>query len=464
MGTIGYNSTTNLGAEQRLTTSPHFIFNAYGTYTPSVTQTLTKAGYWVPGVPDFPAGQLEIGVFRVSDKAKIASAIVSGGNPSVNTAYEANLSGTLTAGVAYCVGWRVVADAAVMRYDTGATTGDRNSGLTGTTALQNPFVTTGEGLTSIWGIYAITADAATGATISTPTSSSITATTATLGCTTNQASGNLYYIASINQSKITGVTATQLKLGQGSDGVTLGRKGNAAVSTTTPTIAGTGFTAGALYYYALVQNNGNGDSNIVTGTFTTAPTGPSISGLSASPSYQGSITISGAGFPTSQTGSAAVTIGGVAQTVTWNTASSCSIASIARGTAKYGTSINIVLTDASGNVSPNYATTLSPQAGWNYVTTSGTLATTGDRITASPDIVSGDQIAYGNIQGTGTVTMYEDASFTWDQGVTAFDIEINDGTGFSAVVTQYTTVHVNTGGIRKSMSSSPTRAITSNPT
>lgn len=273
MGTIGYDSTTNLAAEQRLTTSPHFIFNAYGTYTPSVTQTLTKAGFWVPGVPDFPAGQLEIGVYQVSNKAKIASVIVTGGNPSVNTAYEANLSGTLTAGVAYCVGWRVVANAAVMRYDTGSSTGDRNSGLTGATALQNPFVTTGEGLTSIWGIYAKTVDATTGATISAPTPSGTigTSTTAVIGCTTNQASGTLYYIASINQPKITGVTAAQIKAGQGADGVTLGRNGSAAISTTSPSISGTGFSAGTLYYYALMQNNANGDSNIIdNGSFTTA--------------------------------------------------------------------------------------------------------------------------------------------------------------------------------------------------
>lgn len=111
------------------------------------------------------------------------------------------------------------------------------------------------------------------ATISSPTPSGTigTSTTATIGCTTNQASGTLYYIASINQVKITGATAAQIKAGQGSDGVVLGRKGSAAISNTTPSINGTGFTAGSLYYYAVLQNNANGDSNVIdTGSFTTA--------------------------------------------------------------------------------------------------------------------------------------------------------------------------------------------------
>lgn len=173
-------------------------------------------------------------------------------------------------------------------------------------------------------------------------------------------------------------------------------------------------------------------------------TSPAISSIDdATPNYLGAIVITGNAsalpFPTSQSGSAGVTIDGVAQVVTWNTTTSCSIASIARGASKYGTNISVILTDASGNASPAYTTTLSPQAGWNYVDTSGTLVTSGDRITASPDLASGDQITWGNVVG-GTiadVTVYADGSFTWNPGVTAFDVSINDGTGFSAAVTQH---------------------------
>lgn len=182
---------------------------------------------------------------------------------------------------------------------------------------------------------------------------------------------------------------------------------------------------------------------VLVSEFLQVATSPAISSIDDStPNYLGSLVITGNAsalpFPTSQSGSAGITIDGVAQVVTWNTTTSCSIASIARGTSKYGTSVNIILTDASGNASPGYATTLSPQAGWAYVDTTGTLATAGDRITAVADIASGDQIVYGNVQG-GTiadVTVYEDGSFTYNAGVTAFDVEINDGTGFSSAVTQ----------------------------
>lgn len=117
--------------------------------------------------------------------------------------------------------------------------------------------------------------AASNATLSSPTPSGTlsTKTTATIGATTNQASGTLYYVASTNQSKITGVTATQVKAGNGSDGVALARSGSNTVSTTSPTISATGFIAATTYYYAVVQTNANGDSNVIdTGSFTTAPT------------------------------------------------------------------------------------------------------------------------------------------------------------------------------------------------
>lgn len=158
MATIGYNSTVDVATEPRDTTTPHFILDNHGTLTPSVNQDLLKVGYWVPGTPDNTAGQVEIGIYRVSTLEKIASAIVTGGNPGVNTAYEADITGTLLAGVQYCIAFRIVVAASVMRYDTGNSTGDRNTGLDGTTALQSTFTKTGEGLTSIWAMYATTQD------------------------------------------------------------------------------------------------------------------------------------------------------------------------------------------------------------------------------------------------------------------------------------------------------------------
>ena len=167
---------------------------------------------------------------------------------------------------------------------------------------------------------------------------------------------------------------------------------------------------------------------------------PTISSLGDStPNYQGSTTITGTGFPTSQTGSAAAHLGGVAQTVTWNTSTSCSIASIARGDLAYG-NYNLTVTDAAGNTSANYATSLSPQAGWKYITTSGTLADPSLRLTTTPvDIVSGNQISVGNVVG-GTIddiTLYVDGSYSCAASVISFDYEVHDGTEWGAVGTEY---------------------------
>lgn len=193
--------------------------------------------------------------------------------------------------------------------------------------------------------------------------------------------------------------------------------------------------------------------------------GPNISSISAAPNYLGSITITGTGFPTSQTGSAGVTIGGVSQTVTWNTSTSCSIASVARGTLPYG-NVNIIVTDASGTTSTGFATTLSPQTGWTYTNLNASLAPGSERIESSADIVISDQAAIGNVQGGSStdVTLFNDGSFSWNSGVTAFDVEVYDGTGYGSSATQTITVPQTIGGFSISVSSRPRRNMTSKQT
>lgn len=185
-----------------------------------------------------------------------------------------------------------------------------------------------------------------------------------------------------------------------------------------------------------------------------AASGPTISSLGdTTPNYQGSTTITGTGFPTSQTGSAAAHLGGVAQTVTWNTSTSCSIASIARGNLAYG-NYNLTVTDAAGNTSANYATSLSPQAGWKYITTSGTLADPSLRLTTTPvDIVSGNQISVGNVVG-GTeadITLYVDGSYSCAASVISFDYEVHDGTEWGAVGTEYPSTPAGRRGLIRSL-------------
>lgn len=112
---------------------------------------------------------------------------------------------------------------------------------------------------------------AAAATLSAPTPSGTigTETTATIGATTDQASGTLYVVVD-SAANLAGVTATQIKAGQKASGSAALAANSASVSTTTPSAGVTGLAANTLYSYAAVQNNANGDSNVVTGTFTTA--------------------------------------------------------------------------------------------------------------------------------------------------------------------------------------------------
>ena len=95
-------------------------------------------------------------------------------------------------------------------------------------------------------------------------------TTATISATTDQSTGTLYVVVD-TAANLSGVTAAQIKAGQKAGGSAALAAGSAAVSTTSPSVGVTGISATTLYSFAAVQNNANGDSNVVTGTFTTAP-------------------------------------------------------------------------------------------------------------------------------------------------------------------------------------------------
>lgn len=127
------------------------------------------------------------------------------------------------------------------------------------------------------------------ATISTPTPSGVigTQTTATLGATTNQgtAGSNNAYAVWSTSNVFGGVTATQVKAGQNASGSTSGvsNSGAVAITSTAISIPISGLSAGTTYYYAITQTNANGDSNVVTGSFTTAAATTSVTvGLGAS--------------------------------------------------------------------------------------------------------------------------------------------------------------------------------------
>lgn len=112
------------------------------------------------------------------------------------------------------------------------------------------------------------------AVLSSPTPSGTlgTSTTATLGCTTDTSSGTLYGVVD-TAANISGITAAQVKLGQNKNSVAAVASGNSAVSTSTPSVAVSGLTQSTAYSYAEAQDTGS-NSNVVTGTFTTAAGAP----------------------------------------------------------------------------------------------------------------------------------------------------------------------------------------------
>jgi len=110
----------------------------------------------------------------------------------------------------------------------------------------------------------------------TPSGTIGTTTTATIGATTDYNSGGTFY-AVVDTASLSGITASQIKAGQNASSAAAVASGSVTVSSTTPSVGVTGLAAGTTYNYACVHNNPTGDSNIVTGSFTTAAATPSSS-------------------------------------------------------------------------------------------------------------------------------------------------------------------------------------------
>ena len=141
-------------------------------------------------------------------------------------------------------------------------------------ALQDPLDTE----SSVWSGsvqgFNIYADGTTGpsaATLSDPTPSGTleTQTTATIGCTTDQSTGTLYVVVD-SAANMAGITDAQIIAGTNANDATPVFDGSGAISTTSPSVGATGLVANTAYAYAIVQVNDNGESNVVSGTFTTA--------------------------------------------------------------------------------------------------------------------------------------------------------------------------------------------------
>ena len=104
----------------------------------------------------------------------------------------------------------------------------------------------------------VTYTAASAPSLTLPTEVSITTTTATVGCTTNTADGDLYWFVS---TSATAPTATDLKAGTGAFNGQFGSQANPGVGTETFSVSG--LDQSGTYYTYFVHNNAVGDSNIL---------------------------------------------------------------------------------------------------------------------------------------------------------------------------------------------------------
>ena len=152
--------------------------------------------------------------------------------------------------------------------------GFRNCGV-GSATQTTAGALTARGTSTVTGgqigvLIALRPAAPTTPTLSAPTPSGVigTETTATIGATTTQNTGTFYAVVD-TAANLSGVTATQIKAGQKASGSAALAADSNTVTTTSATADITGLTANTLYSYAAVQNNANGDSNVVTGTFAT---------------------------------------------------------------------------------------------------------------------------------------------------------------------------------------------------
>lgn len=196
-------------------------------------------------------------------------------------------------------------------------------------------------------------------------------------------------------------------------------------------------TASFTWTHSTSRNNVTLALNIAPATGGSTPTITSTS--DDTPTDGTTLTLTVTNAEASQ-GTGGVTANGVGWTETSWSDTSVQV-TVALGDNKYGVNVPLVLTNNSGQSSSAYNVQIQPATGKAYVNLSGTLASSGDRLTATPDLASGDQVEISNVVG-GTisdVTVNVDASFSVTSGVTAFDIRVNDGTGWGTVATQYVT-------------------------
>lgn len=234
----------------------------------------------------------------------------------------------------------------------------------------------------------------------TPSGTLGTTTTATIGATTNQNTGTFYAVLATSSGALSGITATQIKAGQVASGSAAPFSGNSAVSTTSPSVNITGLSGNTTYYYAVVQNNSNGDSNVInTGSFTTANPAAALS----------------SGTPSGTIGTQ--TTANIGATTTQNSGTVYAIVSTVQGDVTGASAANIKAGQKSGG-------SAAPFSG------SATVTTTSPSVAIS-GLTAGTTYYYAIVQnnGNGDSNIINTGSFTTAAATSTFSITVKSAAG-----------------------------------
>lgn len=167
-----------------------------------------------------------------------------------------------------------------------------------------------------------------------------------------------------------------------------------------------------------------------------------IDGASSSSAKQGGrLELTGSAFGSPQ--GKELRLNGVSQSVlSW--ADTRIVVAVDRALAKYGGTINAEVWDAGVLASNSFALSggFSPPDGWAYVDIGTPETTAANRLTASPDLATGNQVAY-NARGVPSVAtaparvVVDDTGKFYCEPITSFDFEVwTSGDGWGAPATQ----------------------------
>lgn len=273
------------------------------------------------------------------------------------------------------------------------------------------------------------------ATLSSPTPSGtlLTQSGATISATTDQGLGTLYVVVD-SSANLSGVTAAQIKAGQKANSTAALASGNVTVTAAdlTPDVIVSGLSPSTAYAYAIVQNNAEGDSNVVTGTFTTADPSLEVTTVDSDnviTSTQTNATLTGIAIDSARIeirqGNYPVVM---PQSVDSQNSTSMQFDVVFEGSAgseedlKYGAATLHVI-NADGERATK-AITIAAPSGVAYVNLTSVNATAGFRITAVADLAAGDQLEISNVDGgsASDINVNADATFDVDEDVVSFDV------------------------------------------